>query len=587
MSLSAFNDQRALFKAYDIRGERKLFTMDFVIALSDTLADYYIQQGATQIVIGFDTRHFSEAIAKQLATSFQTKAVEVIWLGLVTTPIMAFWANNYQGHGVIATASHSEPHINGIKWLIDKESPSREQIQHLYQCLFNHSNNFNHSYTADNLNNLIANNPNHIETNKTLNQHKNTKSTQDKSLAKVQSLSKLVHLSQSDIINGYVNQAVAAIDTINGFKLSTKTDAHTTSVSTRPSFKIVIDCLNGATGQFVEPFFTSHRNLCSELIILNATADGNFPKGNPDPMEHNRLQELTAAVISNNADMGLSFDGDGDRLMVVDNKGKPLVADHLLYLLSRIAVEDHIAMGDCGESSLCNSNRCTPTVVFDVKCSHYLSGLIEEMGAISQMSKTGSSILRRTLQSKQNATNTHILFAGELSGHFIFNDGHFLLHDDAMYAGLRLLNWLQYQSITLNEIIATLPQAVSTPDIYLPLSDYSYSVTPDTKASSVDKNSQPILNKLTMLCSKLRINSKDFPIPLPADAQLTFIDGLRLDFRHGFGIIRSSNTSNSLTVRFAGDTLSDLEKIQGYFVKLCQSISQDLAKQVANIQVKQ
>ena len=104
---------------------------------------------------------------------------------------------------------------------------------------------------------------------------------------------------------------------------------------------------------------------------------------------------------------------------------------------------------------------------------------------------------------------------------------------------------------------------------------------------SSDETAQPILSKLSALCDKLQSGINDLAISLPTDARLTCIDGLRLDFAHGFGIIRSSNTSNSLTVRFAGDSLSDLENIQGCFVNLCQSISQDLARQVANIRVKQ
>ena len=414
-----------------------------------------------------------------------------------------------------------------------------------------------------------------------------------------QPLAKLIKLPRKLIVESYIDKAIAAIETINNSQLKTTNpqskapklvinalDAPSLSwpVSGRTAspLKIVIDCLNGSTGLFAEEFFRSHPALCSQVIVLNATPDGNFPKGNPDPMENGRLQELSEAVMSYNADLGLSFDGDGDRLMVVDNQGEALVADHLLFLLARVAIEDHRTQGICTYAS-----SCTPTVIFDVKCSHHLPLLIKKLGAQGQMSKTGSSILRRALQAEKNGTEPHVLFAGELSGHFIFNDGHFLLHDDAMYAGLRLLNWLHYQPISLAEIVKTLPEAVSTPDVYLPLSDYSYSVSHNAAIPSSDETAQPILSKLSALCDKLQSGINDLALSLPTDARLTCIDGLRLDFAHGFGIIRSSNTSNSLTVRFAGDSLSDLENIQGCFVNLCQSISQDLARQVANIRVKQ
>ena len=563
-----FSDQRTLFKAYDIRGEHSLFTPEFIEALSRVLAHYYIQQAAArQIVIGFDARHGSEAIAQQLATCFRMFGVEVIWIGLVTTPIMAFWANQYQGHGLIATASHSEAHINGIKWLINGQSPSSEQIQYIYQQLVSHT-------------------------------EPGCSSMSNQADAQ-QPLAKLIKLPRKLIAESYIDKAIAAIETINNSQLKTTNpqskapklvinalDAPSLSwpVSGRTAspLKIVIDCLNGSTGLFAEEFFRSHPSLCSEVIVLNDTPDGNFSKGNPDPMENGRLRELSEAVMSYNADLGLSFDGDGDRLMIVDNQGEALVADHLLFLLARVAIEDHRTQGICTYAS-----SCTPTVIFDVKCSHHLPLLIKKLGAQGQMSKTGSSILRRALQAKKNGTEPHVLFAGELSGHFIFNDGYFLLHDDAMYAGLRLLNWLHYQPISLAEIVKTLPEAVSTPDVYLPLSDYSYSVSHNAAIPSSDETAQPILSKLSALCDKLQSGINDLALSLPTDARLTCIDGLRLDFAHGFGIIRSSNTSNSLTVRFAGDSLSDLENIQGCFVNLCQSISQDLARQVANIRVKQ
>lgn len=558
MSSTAFSDQRTLFKAYDIRGERQLFTTDFMTALSHVLARYFVKHAnANQVVIGFDARHHSETLAKHLASSFKAHGCEVIWLGLVTTPLMAFWANQYQGHGVIATASHSEPHINGLKWLINSQSPSSEQIQQLYQQLISNQSNDEDKIEGKDINKDISK-PN-------------------------QSLPKQIILSHQEVLNPYINKAVEALDSINESRLKLTTSTHKPYIEpTGSKLKIVIDCLNGSTGLFAEDFYQAHPSLCSEVIVLNAKVDGDFPKGNPDPMEYNRLHELSAAVLHHKADLGLSFDGDGDRLMVIDSRGQPLVADHLLYLLSRVAIEDHFASGTCS-----HSNCCTPTVIFDVKCSHHLPSLINQAGAEAQMSKTGSSILRRALQSNKDGTDSHNLFAGELSGHFIFNDDHFLLHDDAMYAGLRLLNWLHHQPMTLADVIDALPQMVSTPDVYLPLADYSYSVSQHTAVPDVAPDSQPILNRLSALCQKLQDNIKDLPHSLPADTRLTCIDGLRLDFSHGFGIIRSSNTSNSLTVRFAGDSLSDLTQIQGYFVHLCQSISEDLANQVANIRVNQ
>lgn len=538
-----FIEQRPLFKAYDIRGDRQLFTAKFIHALSDELARYFVEEATvSQVVIGFDARIGSETIAKQLANSFLQQGIQVIWLGLVTTPIMAYWANQYQGHGLIATASHSEPHIIGIKWLLSRKSPSSEQIQSIYQQLATSANSISHP-TAE------------------------------------AGKAKLIKLPPEVISEGYINHSFTAIESLHRAQSKAIGSPFRSGFSSTP-LKIVIDCLNGATGPFAAALFSSHPNLCSNVIVLNAVTDGNFPNGNPDPTEENRLRQLSKAVVKNQADIGLSFDGDGDRLMVVDAEGEVISPDHLLYLLARVAIEDH------AKSMQPTKNR-KPTVIFDVKCSHHLPLLIEQAGAVGQMSKTGSSILRRALQNNNPETKSKVIFAGELSGHYIFNDGHFLLHDDAMYAGLRLLNWLQQQPLTLAETIKSLPALVTTPDVYLPLADYAHSVSSPAKDSVKQEGSQPILTKLSTMCLKLQANLNNFPTPLPADARLTCIDGLRLDFKHGFGIIRSSNTSNSLTVRFAGDSVSDLKSVQHYFVSLCQSISQDLASQVANIRVKQ
>lgn len=535
MPKTSFLAQRALFKAYDIRGNAALFTPDFVKALGLAFAQDLAETAqARQVVIGYDVRHGSKSIAEQFVQSLCERGIEVIWLGLVTTPIMAFWANRYQGHGLIVTASHSEGHILGIKWLISGESPSYERIQMLYQR-------------------LISQQPADAST---------ATSTNPAATPKV--------IAPNQVGHTYANSAAIAVDNIRKFR-SLALVQHSLSQKMPDRLKVVIDSLNGATGPYVAAFFEPHQRLC-DIILINKTPDGDFPKGNPDPMEDKRLTELSQAVIEHQADLGLAFDGDGDRLMVVDNQGHCLAPDHLLYLLARVSIEDHQPVEAC-------LNAPAPIVLFDVKCTHHMPRLITALGAVPQMSKTGSSILRRTLQTKQDNNPDHapILFAGELSGHFLFNDGYFLLHDDAMYAALRLLNWLQYQAqhakpAQLTDILKTLPPMVSTPDVYLPLDAY--------EASPLQQNT-PLLNKLMALCDKLSQS-----IELPKGAQLTCIDGLRLDFAHGFGIIRPSNTSNSLTVRFAGDSLSDLKSVQGYFVKLCHFINDDLAKQVANIQIK-
>ena len=225
----------------------------------------------------------------------------------------------------------------------------------------------------------------------------------------------------------------------------------------------------------------------------------------------------------------------------------------MLYLLAQIAL---------AEPPTFDGVESNAEVMFDVKCSHHVPTLLAAHGALPVMQKTGSSLMRQALQRRHRAS----VFAGELSGHFLFNDGYFVLYDDAMYAALRLLNWLRYQPVTFAELLARLPVSVSTADMYLPIASTEYG--------------QRLLNQL------LAAAQKPFSRLRRAFAvrEVSTVDGLRLDFTHGVGILRRSNTGNYLTVRFCGDTLADLQHAQRVFSRLCASVDDDLATQIAQIQ---
>lgn len=511
MPLHPFLPQKKLFKAYDIRGDRQLFTDDFLQALAFGFAKLFTYHRAGEVVIGYDVRLDSERIAQFLAVACQNMGLKVIWLGQVTTPIMAYIAHEHSGNGLMVTASHSEKHINGIKWLICGESPSQTDIEDLFFALADQSPSLpnDHFY---------------------------------------QQLSQFSHQvsAQFTADNRYFSHYQTAIHTALE-QIAYRNPSVISSVLCTKK-RLVIDCLNGATSRFAEPLFTS---LGYDCVMLNDLPDGNFPKGNPDPTEAHRLAELCQAVKDHHADMGLAFDGDGDRLMVVTEQGEVVSPDHLLYLLAKIAL-----------SELPDKTLPNPEVIFDVKCSHHLPRLIAEQGALPVMEKTGSSLMRKSLQNQSRCS----IFAGELSGHFLFNDGYFVLHDDAMYAGVRLLNWLAKQPESLGEMLAKLPVSVSTADMYLPIESSEVGKTLITRLVKVSKKP---FNALKRAFSLNTINTTD---------------GLRLDFAHGFGILRKSNTGNFLTVRFAGDSLDDLQQVQKVFVSLCRSIDADLAKQVAQIQ---
>ena len=606
--MPSFAAQQSLFRAYDIRGDEQHFTADFIQALGSAFGrlyqNYHYQNHnvtqrskpassskakshnkpkETTVIIGYDVRYGSDSMAKILASILQRQGLQIINLGLITTPMMAFWAEQYDGHGIMVTASHSAKGILGIKWLVGNASSSAEDIQLLYQ-------------------NLVA---------FTANQGKN----QNESVSL-----KLPNACQSNddpatsilSVIGLPTDTVAVpyIDAITEVFVSIYPEQNL-SASNKRTFKkldltVVIDCMHGATSRIALPLFST---FCQRVIIINDTPDGSFPMGNPDPTEPNRLAELQQTVIVNTADIGLAFDGDGDRLMIVDNSGKVVMPDHLLYLLASVAITER--------SEIWRADTVTPQVLFDVKCSHHLPILLSGLGVTPILSKTGSSLMRQQLQADGN----QILFAGELSGHFIFNDGYFTVYDDAMYAGLRLLHWLVYTAThhdnssaaiglwgepierfhppRLTDITHRLPMLVSTADHYLPLPD---------RASLPC----PIMQQLAEFCYYLQClvaesfddfdsthNAAHMPSPcscassvehttlaqakqlLPKGTRLTCIDGVRLDFTHGFGILRQSNTSHHLTVRFAGDSLADLKDIQARFVALCRPFDKNLAAQIA------
>ncbi|PIE47420.1 MAG: phosphomannomutase/phosphoglucomutase [Gammaproteobacteria bacterium] len=518
-----FLPQQTLFRAYDIRGDYRYFTDDFVAGLADALSNHFSQfsiNHKTQIVLGYDMRQGSLDIAKILASNFTKANIDVIWLGLITTPIMAYWAEQYQGHGIIVTASHSVKNYTGIKWLTAGKSPSSADITALYNSLYNSKA--------------------YVPSSPSLNQ------------LWVGCQSKIIN-KQDVAITKYtqaLHQAVKPLQTIKPNKM----------IRT-----LVIDCLNGTTSNVVYHVFSQY---AQQVIVLNDNPDGNFPLGNPDPCENGRLQQLQSEVLKHNATLGLAFDGDGDRMMIVDSQGKIIDADNLLYLLANTAIEDQRLLKTTHNTQDATANM---DVIFDVKCSHHLPVMLKKLGANPVMSKTGSSNMRQQMQLKNSTT----LFAGELSGHFIFNDGLFISHDDGIYAGVRLLHWLAKQPHTLHHIINQLPSMVSTTDVYIP----------------VQKEQQSLLAKLiTMIKNWLNdlgtaiANNTTPAIKLPKDAKVCLIDGIRLDFKNGFGVIRSSNTSQSFTIRFAGNTMADIQKIQQQLVALCRQIDDKLANQVAKIQ---
>ena len=275
--------------------------------------------------------------------------------------------------------------------------------------------------------------------------------------------------------------------------------------------KIVIDAGNGITGAIAPRLF---EELGCEVIPLYCEVDGDFPNHHPDPTVEANLEDLKRAVSENAADLGIAFDGDGDRLGVVTASGKSVPADRLLMLLAQDVV----------------SRNPGADVIFDVKCSRNLNTLISSYGGRPIMWKSGHSFM------KEKMVETGALLGGEFSGHIFFKERWFGF-DDGMYAAARLV-----------EILST-----TDPDLDLQLEAFPDSIgSPELKIESTESQKFIVIEQL--------INTANF-----GEGKRSTLDGLRVDFPDGWGLVRASNTTPMLVLRFEADTEQAMEHIQNLF----------------------
>jgi phosphomannomutase/phosphoglucomutase len=275
--------------------------------------------------------------------------------------------------------------------------------------------------------------------------------------------------------------------------------------------KIVIDAGNGATSELAPKLF---EELGCDVVRLNCHIDGRFPGHPPDTSNEANLADLARVVVESKADFGVAFDGDGDRLAVVTPSGRIVRSDVLLMLYAQDVV----------------SRNPGADVVFDVKCSRHLSKLITRHGGRPVLWKTGHAFM------KEKMKETGALLGGEFSGHMFFGERWYGF-DDGIYAAGRLAEILSTHGESLDESIAKFPATVNTPEIIIPVAD-------DYKFELVKKI----------------IESSDF-----TSGKVNTMDGIRVDFSNGWGLVRASNTGPALTARFEADTQENLEIIQDEF----------------------
>jgi phosphomannomutase/phosphoglucomutase len=275
---------------------------------------------------------------------------------------------------------------------------------------------------------------------------------------------------------------------------------------------IVVDCGNGVAGNIAPKLFES---LGAKVTKLFCLVDGRFPNHHPDPSNPENLEDLIKEVVDTGADLGLAFDGDGDRLGLVDNNGNVVWADRQMILYARDVL----------------SRKPGAKIIFDVKCSSLLPKDISEHGGEPIMSRTGHSFIKNKLK------ETDAELGGEMSGHIFFNDRWYGF-DDAIYTGARLLEIISKTEKTCAEIFAEFPGGVSTPEINIHF---------DEQGQQYD--AMEALSK-----------SVDFP-----GSEINTIDGVRVDYENCWGLVRASNTTPCLVLRFEGNDKEALNSIISKF----------------------
>lgn len=285
------------------------------------------------------------------------------------------------------------------------------------------------------------------------------------------------------------------------------------SIRLKRKLRVVVDAGSGVAGSV---FPTLARQLGAEVIELFCEVDGHFPHHFPDPADPKNLDDLIQKVRETHADVGVAFDSDGDRLGVVTNEGTIIWPDRLLMLFAKQVLKHNLGS----------------TIIYDVKCTRLLDKWIREHQGVPLMWKTGHSLIVAKMQ------ETKAKLAGEMSGHFYFQD-RWSGFDDALYAAARLLEILSQEDQSSEGVFFSLPNSVSTPELKIPMADSAkFTFIKQLKARSGFKGGKIIT-----------------------------LDGIRVEFEFGFGLVRPSNTTPSLVLRFEADTEAHLKEIQAVFRK--------------------
>lgn len=459
---------RNIFREYDIRGlVDKELTPELMKKIGLAVGTMVVQQGRDKFMVGSDNRLSGKKLMTQLVKGLASSGLSVTDTGVVPTPVLYYSLHKHSiPDGIMLTGSHNGYEYNGCKIVINNAPLKSGEIQKLYD-------NVNEGIFTRARGSLATTNP----------------------------------------FSDYVKELLQIFPPVQGKKLN-----------------VAVDCAHGVTGAYM-PFVL--RKLGCEAIELACGLDQNHAMHAPDPTVPEHLRQLQERIREHadnkdkpNIDCGLAYDGDGDRMVVIDDNGKIIWPDRLLMLFAKYALEQNPG----------------GTVVYDVKCSSAMNAWIKKHGGKPLMWKTGHSLIR----SKMSEVGAAL--AGEFSGHIFWREWHGF--DDAIYSSCRLIQLLSQSGKKLSELFSDIPGGHGSPEYRIPMKD--------------DAQARTIVEQVRRRCA------------LSYPAKIVDIDGLRFEYKDRWGLMRPSNTSAVLVCRFEGDDEQKLASIQKEIAGLLQQADANL-----------
>lgn len=456
----------SIFREYDIRGVvGKDFDIEFGeklgLAFAKKVKDSLDKKGPFVVGVGRDCRLTGPAIAESLINGLIKGGVDVVDCGMGATPQLYFSVvSQHLDGGIQVTASHNPSDQNGFKMMIGKGTLSGSEIQDLRKRV--------------------------------------------EALSKDSSGSTVGQCRTFDAATAYEDYLVKCSQSQIG----------------KRKLKIVVDGGNGVGGPVGCKVL---KRLGFELIEIYTDPDGRFPNHHPDPTVLENIVDLRRLVVEEKADLGIAWDGDADRIGVVDEKGDPIYGDMLLVIFGRQLLKE----------------VKNPTVIADVKCSQALFDTLREEGANPVMAKTGHSLIKAKLK-ELNAE-----LAGEMSGHIFFSH-RYLGFDDALHAACRLLEIVSNTDKKVSELLDGVPKMHSTPEIRVDCPD------------------------------EIKFKLVEGMVTAFKDYNVNTLDGVRVTFDNGWGLARASNTQAAIVTRFEAGTDKDLEAYRELFEKKIEEVKKTL-----------